>query len=214
MKKTILLVLCMAVLLLSGCTSTDSTNASSAISEPTVDVTSSANSNSADLESGSVTVPGVEETSIPYLEKPVAQTTYNVTVTENAGGTVTVTATLPANIESGKIVVCVSDSLTIIPGTLKCNATGQAVVNEEYKRNGIIGACTVFASTAANAEGTVAFTADYTVAKGATITENDITVPEWNVAAKNVKIGTQNNGRVNLTFIPLASDSTSVQVSK
>jgi len=213
MKRFILLVLCLTTVFALACCTSSNNNESSVLTETPADISSTTSSDSANSSHSSSTVGGVETPDAPYQEWPVAQTTYNVTVTENENGTVTVTATLPANIESGKIVVCVSDSLTIIKDTLKCNATGQVVVNEEYKRNGLNGACAVFASTTANAEGTVAFTADYTVAEGATVTETDITVPEWNVAAKSIKIGTQKDGKVNLTFIPLAAGSTSAQAS-
>jgi len=149
------------------------------------------------VEDSSVEDSSVEDSSV--VEIPVAGTTFKVLVKENGDGTVTITATVPADIDSGKIVVSVSDDLTIVPGSLAASVAG-STLNENYTKGDVSGATNAFAGTTANPEGTVAFTANYTLAEGATLDTSDVTVPEWNLSTNSVKVGTQKDGNVDMTF--------------
>lgn len=125
---------------------------------------------------------------------------YTLYINNNGNGTYTVTAVIPAKVESGKIVVSVSDKLSIVEGSLSTTIAPNAV-NEKYDRGGVKGACVVFASTKALSDDAVAFTATYSAKEGATISESDITVPDWNLTTGTEYIGTNKDAEVVIKYV-------------
>ena len=124
----------------------------------------------------------------------LAYSAYTVTLTDNGDGTATITAAVPAGVESGKIVINTSDDLTLIPGSLKTDIGG--IRNENYDRNGVSGACVVFASSTAYPNGQVLFEAKYRIKNGASLDFDDVLVPEWNLTKGGSFINTQDTGTV------------------
>ncbi len=108
----------------------------------------------------------------------VAKDTYTVIVKNNGDGTVTVTAYTPAaeDVMAGKLVIAVSDKLTYVADTLKCDIS-LSEVNPNYPT----GAAIAFAATQTVPAGCVAFTATYELADGASVSADDITAPEWRI---------------------------------
>lgn len=217
MKKTLLILLTLSVLFaFIGCGVDDTSPSADAVSsEASAEAfASSEDSLSAEgmtqetvtkevLELSSVTSSeavssetGFENTTVSkdipdtgFKAEVLSDKTYSVYLIKKNDGTYTVTAIIPAKVESGKIVVTVSKNLTLIEGSLSTAVPG-GVINENYNRNGISGACVAFASATVLPEGTVAFTASYTAAEGVNISESDITVPDWNLTSGNSYLGT------------------------
>lgn len=127
-----------------------------------------------------------------------APITYTLTVTNNGNGNYTVTAALPANISSGKIVVSTSDRLSLVEDSLTSPIGGAA--NPYYERGDVCGAVVSFAMLSALPEGSIAFSANYVAEDGAEIGTEDIFVPEWGVNDGVEWLGTQNDGDVIYVF--------------
>ena len=168
-------------------------------------------SSEAPVESSEAPVESSEE------ELPVAETTYKVVATEDENGVVTVTASLPAGILSGKIVVTTSDKLTYVDGSLVPVAGG--IPNPAYDKDGITGQCVSFAGALAFEEGTVVFTAQYQLAEGETLEDGDILVPYWDMSNGVEFVGTSDMGRTDMTLVPYeepveTSDETSEETSE
>ncbi len=108
----------------------------------------------------------------------VEKDTYTVIVKKNSDGTVTVTAYTPdyKDVFSGKLVIAVSDKLSLVTGSLNCEIN-QMAMNEEYPG----GVAISFAAAKPVPAGCVALTATYKVADGANITAEDVTAPEWRI---------------------------------
>ena len=131
-----------------------------------------------------------------------ATAAYTVVLADNGDGTAVIAAILPAGIGSGKIVVSVSEDLSLNEGTLKSAIGG--TVNENYNRNGVVGACVAFANLSGGLydEGAEVFSATYTVAEGAELSVDDITVSEWNLSDGTDWVVNQNNGNVIKKYVP------------
>lgn len=125
---------------------------------------------------------------------------YTVYIVNNNDGTYTVKALIPDKVGSGKIVVSASENLSLVSGSLSTTIKG-GLVNEKYDRNGVKGACVVFASSTPFPKGTVAFTATYTAAEGAVITEKDIFVLEWNLTSGTKYLGTHRDSTVVIRYV-------------
>lgn len=126
-------------------------------------------------------------------------TTYDIVISDNGDGTVTVTATVPEDVYSGKLVISTSSDLTLVPNSLYgCSELKHnCYVNEDYDKNGVTGACVSFAfgnKISSSVDTLCVFTAVYTVAAGAEITAEDVSAPIWNLTDGYSFIGTQKDG--------------------
>ncbi len=138
--------------------------------------------------------------------------TYTVLVSDNGDGSATVTATIPAGVFSGKIVVTPSDRLTLDVDSFKGPEGTPSAINDKYLREEnvgtadapdvreITGQCVSFAGVAEQNEGKVVFTAVYTAADGKPITGADFTVPVWNLSDGKTFLGIQYNGDVHIVY--------------
>ena len=177
-----------------------------AVEDPTSDDTTEESVPSDDTTEESVS----SDDTVPSV--PVADTTFTVVLAENEDGTYTITAAVPADVDSGKICITVSDDLALVAGSLKSIAGAQK--NEAYDRDGVSGVAVTFASDSILDEGTVVFTADYTAAEGAEIDESDITVDLWNLGANGDRIATERDGDVIKEFAPIVPSEPSVVPSE
>lgn len=117
-----------------------------------------------------------------------------VTITDNGDGTATVTAAVPAGIETGKVVISTSSDLNLIPGSLK--TVNGAVSNESYSKNGVSGACVSFSSYTSLPNGQVVFEADYRIESGASLDFDDVYAPEWNIRNSVLTLSTQETSNI------------------
>lgn len=137
-----------------------------------------------------------EETSQPPAEAPV----YLITVTDNGEGTYTVRGTVSGGVNSGKIVIAVSDDLTLISGSLK--GPMGSIANESYNRGGVQGACITFSTAMFFVEGTVVFTATYRAADGAVIGTEDVEAVEWNLGINGEKVSSNLTHAARYEYVP------------
>lgn len=122
-----------------------------------------------------------------------------VLLVDKNSNTAVLTATLPANVASGKIVVDTTSKLTLKTGTLVSDIS--TYLSEDYDREGVTGLSVAFAKNSAYDEGTVVFTAVYNVnADVNSITGDDLVVSLWNLSNGSVRIATQEKGDVNKTI--------------
>lgn len=140
--------------------------------------------------------------------------TYTVTLTNNGDGTATITAAIPAGVASGKIVITPSENLTLVEGSLRGNVPN-AMPYERYNRDGVVGQCVAFASSSVISEGTLAFTADYTIKEGAKVSEADIICNLWNLGnSESERIATQDAGGVKKVYIPSKTEVSEPEASE
>ncbi len=125
---------------------------------------------------------------------------YTVYVENNGDGTYTLTGVIPDKVVSGKIVVSASKKLTLVKGSLGTTVSTNAI-NEKYDKNGVKGACVVFASTAVIPAGTVVFTATYKAEDGAAVSASDFTVPEWNLTSGTEYLATNKTAKVVIKYV-------------
>ncbi len=190
-------------------TTTDDSKESSAETETTAETTTETtdettdNSISADVDSSAETVstpdssvadssaPDVSEndTSAPEsseedkpVEIPIGSKTYTVALINNGDGTVTANVYFPNVVSdggAGKVVLSASSDLTYIEGSAKSDI-GMKAINEKYPTtDGAEDVCISYASSEPLTAGFLVFSADYKLADGATLTEDDIISPEW-----------------------------------
>lgn len=138
--------------------------------------------------------------------------TFTVRVSDNGDGSATVTATIPAGVFSGKIVVTPSERLTLDVDSFKGPAGAPSAINDKYLREEnvgtedapvvreITGQCVSFAGVSLMEEGTVVFSAVYTASDGQPITDADFTVPVWNLSNGKEFLGIQYNGDVQFVY--------------
>ncbi len=137
----------------------------------------------------------VDENCVSLTDK--AFTVYIIKGEENS---YTVKAVVPAGVSSGKLVLTPSKNLTLKAGSLKTVA-GNAVLNEKYDRDGVKGACIVFAFLNTLPANTVVFEAEYSAADGASITAADLTANAWNIAVDNVYIGSSDTDKAVIKYV-------------
>ncbi len=124
--------------------------------------------------------------------------TFDLVMTDNGDGTVTVTAYAPADVFSGKIVISNTDNLQYIPNSAEYTGS---VFNDTYSKNGVKGVCLVFAFSNALTAKTSVLSVDYSIV-GDAASASDIFSNEWNLTDGTEFIANQNNGPVNGTYIP------------
>ncbi len=123
----------------------------------------------------------------------------NLVVDKNSN-TAVLTATLPAGVQSGKIVFDTSDKLSLVEGSLASDIS--RTVYEDYDRDGVSGLSVAFAYTENYEEGTVVLTVSFTVNGTATnITADDINVKLWNLSNGRTRLATQANGDVDKSVV-------------
>ena len=130
-----------------------------------------------------------DDSSDDVEEIVIADPTYTVTYSVNEDGTANITVTTPEGVGNGKVLLAVSENLTLVEGSAT-TATGGAL---NVTDNGIV---VSFASATTFAEGTVVISADYTVAEGAEITADDFNVPTWQLGDGDTTLTTDADGDV------------------
>lgn len=130
-----------------------------------------------------------DDSSEDVEEIVIADPTYTVTYSVNEDGTANITVTTPEGVGNGKVLLAVSENLTLVEGSAT-TATGGAL---NVTDNGIV---VSFASASTFAEGTVVISADYTVAEGAEITADDFNVPTWQLGDGDTILTTDADGDV------------------
>ena len=130
----------------------------------------------------------------------LSQKAFTLYVIKGENDSYAVKAVVPAGVTSGKIVVTASKSLELKEGTLKTMGAN-AVANEKYDRDGIKGACTVFASARAFPENAVVFEAEYIAVKGMAVSDKDFTVNLWNLVVDKDTVGDQDTQQVVIKYV-------------
>lgn len=111
------------------------------------------------------------------------------------------TATLPEGVASGKLVVQVSDKLSLVADSLagidgELNASQET--HEEYDRDGVTGIAVAFSRSQEFEAGTQVFYAEFTI-NGTGITVDDFNAVLWNLSDGLERLATEANGDVNKT---------------
>lgn len=121
--------------------------------------------------------------------------TFTLELMDDGSGTATLTVTVPAGSASGKIVVSVSDDLTLIENSAVSDIA-IATINEGYDVADVFGVCLAFASSETYAEETLALTVKYTVKDGASLTTDDFRADVWTLTDGIDYIGRDKEGDV------------------
>ena len=126
--------------------------------------------------------------------KAVASTTYTLSFEDNENGTGTLTVTLPANIQNGKIAIKTSADLSYVANSAQSPIDG-TVNDTAVSTKGIV---VSFAEARSYNENAVLLTAEYTIASGAQITADDIIVDSWKLGDGTSYVSTNADGNVNV----------------
>ena len=124
----------------------------------------------------------------------LAYSAYTVTLTDNGDGTATITAAVPAGVQTGALVISTSNDLELINGSLK--SVSGAICNENYGAGISSGAYVSFASVNALANGQIVFEAEYRIASGASLDFSDFSAPLWSLGSNGAFIGNNGSGPV------------------
>jgi len=143
-----------------------------------------------------------------------ADITYKLTITDKGNGVFALTAAVPAGVRTGKIIVSVSEDLALVSGSLTSPEGKTAAVNEEYSRDGVTGACVVFANSTEYVENAVIFSAVYTAAEDAVVDASDFTVPLWYISDIDTVIASNADGDVSKIFIPYEKENSSEYIAE
>lgn len=125
--------------------------------------------------------------------------TFDVTITRDVGNKVIITATIPAGIGSGRILLNVSDDLVYVTDSLTSSVNGMC--NDEFEVGDYSGLNVSFANSTYYEEGSEVFRAEFTAVEGAEITEDDVTVSLWNLTDGVVRLATEKDGDVNKAVV-------------
>jgi len=126
--------------------------------------------------------------------------TFDLVISDNDDGTVTVTAYAPAGAYSGKLVITNSTKLSYVADSASFPAG--SIFNSEYSKNGISGICIVFAFSNELTEKTQVISLNYNVINDADISAADVYSEEWNLTDGTEFIANQNNGPISVSYVP------------
>ncbi len=130
----------------------------------------------------------------------ISDSTYTI-VLEEKSGTVTATIYFPKveNTVSGKLVLAYSSDLEYVVGSAKVEAAlSMNAVNENYPKFQRKDLCFNFANMTPIAGGTVMFSAQFKLAKGASLSKDLIMSPEWNLITSTGERTTEKDGAVSV----------------